>query len=408
MTVIKTLLQKYNADSTLLKQITDPPKRTKHATTTFKGSGNYQPGEVHQMDLLFLPEDATGDRYLLVVTDIDSPATDARPLATKNGRAVLNALKDIYEREEYVTLPKIIHVDDGNEFNEVLKWAKTKKIGRRVASVGRHKQQAIVENLNKQIGGTIMKLQLNNELAGGEIEKDWTVYLPDILEAVNKRKFTKVPPRPNVNADVKCVKNECKTYMVGDKVRVLHDFPQNFQGTRLYGDNFRQGDVRWSLRPHIIKNIIMTPGNPIRYVVSDDACGREGLSAKEKKIIEKKCPLRNTFSKYELKPYVQGGVLSKIKPKFTIEKFLREGQETYGKKRRIFLAKFAGYDDEKDNRWYWEEDLPQAGVNEAGKQILIDTLPQPRSKLKFSLGKSQRGKYWDMINKQAELNAQGE
>ena len=250
-------------------------------------------------------------------------------------------------------------------------------------------------------------MQLNNELAGGEIERDWTVYLGDILEAVNDRKFTKVPPPPKVDADIKCEGNECETYMVGDKVRVLHDYPQNFQGTRLYGDNFRQGDVRWSLRPHVIENIIMNPGQPIRYVVSDEACGKDGLSTKEKKIVRKKCPLRNTFSKNELKPFKQAGVTA-VKPRFRIEKFLKEGQETFGKKRRIFLVKFAGYDDPRYNRFYWEEDLKRAGVNQAGKKILLETLPKPRSKNKFSLGRSRRGEYWDMVNKQAELNAQME
>ncbi len=52
------------------------------------------------------------------------------------------------------------------------------------ASTSGHQYQ--YQYLNKQIGGTITKLQLNNELVTGETDTNWVTYLPDILELVNE------------------------------------------------------------------------------------------------------------------------------------------------------------------------------------------------------------------------------
>ena len=101
---------KITSTTSATKDLTDVPKQ-KGETTTFKNS-NYVPGNYHQMDLLFLPEDTSkekgkkkgkgkatpkkGYRYLLVITDIGSGAVDARPLKTKEGKGVLKAVQDVY------------------------------------------------------------------------------------------------------------------------------------------------------------------------------------------------------------------------------------------------------------------------------------------------------------------------
>ena len=112
---------KITSTTSATQDLTEIPKQ-KGETTTFKNP-NYPPGNFHQMDLLFLPEDTSkekagkkgftpkkGYRYLLVITDIGSGAVDARPLKTKEGKGVLKAVQDVYESSKYLKEPKFIFV----------------------------------------------------------------------------------------------------------------------------------------------------------------------------------------------------------------------------------------------------------------------------------------------------------
>ena len=129
MGVLERVLEKYNITDTTAKVLTQPPNRKGETKPSFR-TGNYPPGDFHQMDLLFLPTDSsqektknkqtkqTGYRYLLVVTDIGSGKTDARPLKDKNGDTVFQQVDDIYKKKQYLKYPKFIHVDAGNEFNK--------------------------------------------------------------------------------------------------------------------------------------------------------------------------------------------------------------------------------------------------------------------------------------------------
>ena len=55
------------------------------------------------------------------------------------------------------------------------------------AATARHKQQAVVERLNLEIGKAINQLLTEKELATGKVAKDWRPYLRDILEVLNER-----------------------------------------------------------------------------------------------------------------------------------------------------------------------------------------------------------------------------
>jgi len=335
MGVLDSLLDKYKVDGSATKELTKPPERFKAHNTEFRASGNYPPNSVHQMDLLFLPDDkskgGSANRYLLVVTDVGTGKTDARPLrfkkASKNSakkkgtknkplsktdkeynaeKGVLEQVQDIYKSGKYLKEPtSTIQVDAGSEFNAVKQHFEKKRLAVRTARTGRHNQQASVEALNKMIGSTINKIQLNNQMAGegkdedGEV-REWLIYLPDILEAINIRKMKKV--REAVD-DVLCRADtkECETYTVGDKVRIMLDYPKAFKGDRLYG-SFRSGDIRWSLKPHTIENVLLMKNQPIRYVVS---------GVKD-----------TTYNKFELKPFKGVGVVQPIKKKYEIEDLL--------------------------------------------------------------------------------------
>jgi hypothetical protein len=55
----------------------------------------------------------------------------------------------------------------------------------------------------------------------------------------------------------------------GIKVRVALDYPISAgTGEKLHG-KFRAGDIRWSKEIHTIDKVILTPNQPISYLVSD-------------------------------------------------------------------------------------------------------------------------------------------
>ena len=190
MGVLDSVFRKYGISASSVKELTEPPNpisRKNSAKGGFRKSGLYRPNQTHQMDLLELPEDIGGEHYLLVVTDIATGATDARPLAQKTMELVYKNVLDIYEGKatdfykKYLKQPRFIHVDGGKEFNKTKIEMIKKKVGVRVAMTARHKSQSHVEYMNRIIGGAIMKLQLNNAVAvGGDDSKatDWVEYLP--------------------------------------------------------------------------------------------------------------------------------------------------------------------------------------------------------------------------------------
>ena len=332
MSIFQKLLAKHDIQNQTAKELTEPVslriKRSGQMKTTFDRAF-YRPGNTHQADLLYLPTDDKGYKYLLVVVDIGSGIMDARPLKVRDGATVLKAFQDIYIKHKYLNLPKFIHVDAGTEFKSVESYFNSRNIGVRVAATGRHSQQAVVERLNKEIGGTIAKLQLNNELVTGESETNWIIYLSDIIHLVNEnaKKTKKTLPKQDDSADVKCNGQECELLEIGQLVRPALNVPESIEGKRLHG-TFRTGDRRYSLKPHKIQNILMFPNQPIRYIV-------EGYT-------------QNTFSKAELLPYTSNKVKLKMTDNlFVVEKLL-ERKNIKGIVH--FLVKWEGYT-KKDNTY---------------------------------------------------------
>ena len=287
MGVLDKLFEKHNANPQAVKDLTIPANRKKETKPSFQNNPAYPAGKFHQIDLLYLPEDVGGDKYLLVIADVGSPACDVKPLEKRDAKTVLNAIEYIYKNSKYLKPPNFIHIDAGTEFKLLEKEypKRNPPIGVRVAATGRHSQQSIVESLNRTIGEAILKIQLNNALATDEPDseqRDWIDYLPDILELLNARE-RKPAIAPTGNPVVKCKGTECNTFMIGDKVRILLHYPQTTDGKRLHGDKFRSGDIKWSVKPYVIDNIFIVPNAVIRYSVE----GKDN----------------NTFSKFELQPF---------------------------------------------------------------------------------------------------------
>ena len=219
-------------------------------------------GAVQQADLLQLPDDA-GHVYALVAVDLATRACDAEPIKGKSAASVLAGFKAIYARG-VLGPPLRLEVDDGKEFKGVVKkFFESKHTMIRVGRPGRHRQQSMVENLNRILGVAIFKRQTAQELITGEPSREWVSDLPLFVAAINK-KLIRTPPAP-IPANAEMTDGD-DILPEGTLVRVRLDRPVNAQDKKLHG-GFRAHDIKWEIAPRKISQILFSPGEPIRYLV---------------------------------------------------------------------------------------------------------------------------------------------
>jgi hypothetical protein len=218
---------------------------------------------VHQVDLLFLPTDKGGFKYLLVCVDVFSRKVDCQPLKNKSAASVLSGIKKIYSRPT-LDFPQKIEVDSGSEFNEPFSsFMKDKNILIRVAKEGRHRQQGIVERYNEIIGKALFTEMNIKELETGKISKEWLKYYKGIIKEINKKdNITKVKNNPPMASG-----SSKQLLSIGDKVLVQLDNPKTLMGEKLKG-KFRAGDVKYSPIVRVIKEIILKPNSPPMYLLN--------------------------------------------------------------------------------------------------------------------------------------------
>ena len=76
---------------------------------------------VYQADLLMMPEDPKGYKYILMCVDLATRNVDGQPLKTRDAKAVLKGFKAIFKRK-HLKYPSVrLEVDDGNEFKAEVK-----------------------------------------------------------------------------------------------------------------------------------------------------------------------------------------------------------------------------------------------------------------------------------------------
>ncbi len=227
----------------------------------------FKKNTVHQADLLYLPHDLAFNnkhpyKYLLVIIDDFSHKLDAEPLKDKSSNTVLTAIKKIYDRN-ILKIPKIFEVDSGTEFKaNVKKYFNTHKVFVRVAQPGRHRQQAIVERANQTIAIKLFKKMLKKQIKTNSINREWVDNLDDVISEMNKKakNNNKKYESPKANGDSK------NLLLPNTQVRVALDTPHESTGEKLPG-KFRSTDIRWDMRPRIIKEILIKPNSPPLYLL---------------------------------------------------------------------------------------------------------------------------------------------
>lgn len=229
------------------------------------------PDIFQQADLLFMPNDK-GYKYALTVIDVGSDMSDAEPLKTKEQDEVLRAFETIYNRG-YIKYPKVMQVDAGREFGaKVHNFFTSKKIGFRVAEVGRHRQQAKVERLNQTLGTALMQRMSAQELLTEKTSRAWVQDLPLLIKVLNKKREQQQKEiRNEPDNKLKCAGDSCEILPIGTKVRVALEKPiqvaKNANDSKPIG-NFRSGDIRWGREVRTIKEVLLKPNFPPMYFVS--------------------------------------------------------------------------------------------------------------------------------------------
>jgi len=238
----------------------------------------FKPGFYHQADILYLPED-NGYKYALVVVDCGTKIVDARPLKTKEPKDVLKAFKSIYKGKYLKPPSNVIGLDNGTEFKGVVReyFENTLKIHIKFAKPDRHKQQAIVENKNKQIGKLLFMRMTAEELQTGNVSKQWVDYLPSVIDIINekiKNKNKKLVKKKE-NLKFQCSGDACDLIPQGTMVRVALDVPRNVYDMKKLHGRFRATDIRWDPKPRIVMGTLVQPGNPPLYLLDDGKGGTD-------------------------------------------------------------------------------------------------------------------------------------
>lgn len=333
---IKTVLRRLNVfnpqNNNQLANLYKIPTQNKLRLPTIQVES---PGMIYQADLLFLPND-NGYRYALVVVDVNSHEMDAEPLKTKDNKTVLEAFKRIFGRQ-YLKLPKFsIQVDDGSEFKgSVRNYFIDKNIFVRVSAPNRHRQQAIVEWMNKIVGKILFILMTNEELINKEVSTEWVDELPKVVKQINKVYHQEVEYDETITP--KTTKDE-NILPVGTLVRVALDAPIHVHDNKRLDTKFRAGDIRWTIQPKRITDVRIVPGQPIFYVV-------EGYN-------------NNYFTRDQIQLYSE----TEIKPKPIVRKWEVERLVNRFKRngKIFFKVKWKGYDlttDEPRNELF--KDIPE-------------------------------------------------
>ncbi len=298
----------------------------------------------HQADLLFLPND-DGYKYALTVVDVGSRKIDARALKSKKANDIIKAFKSIYSGDIIKPPTAVIGVDSGSEFKgDVEKYFKdTLNVAVKRAIPGRHRQVAIIERKNRDIGRKLFKIMTEEELITGEESTTWVESLPNVVKDINEYTEEKktLKPKKEVkieNLKVLCKGDACKPLEQGTLVRVALDVPKNNVTGKRLDNKFRETDVRYDLKPRTVMKTLMSPGSPIMYLLDDGKGGTDYNTAYTKS------QLQQIPANEKLKPAEQvvRGQKDKGVKKYVIEELLERKKV---KNKIMFVVKWKGFKD---------------------------------------------------------------
>jgi hypothetical protein len=169
-----------SANETLKQLLQNPPKRSK----LYNHIQISMPNEMHQADLLFLPEDRR-KKYALTLIDCASRYKASRPLANKTADEIITALSDIYKVDPYLDIPLVLNVDKGSEFDNNKMRTMCNKNGIQLLINLPSNHLAFVERFNSTLARLIFNRQHLKELENKRQNKQWVSTLQSDVDFLN-------------------------------------------------------------------------------------------------------------------------------------------------------------------------------------------------------------------------------
>ena len=249
----------------MINNLTEAPRKERGVDIPHIRNNIRKAGVFQICDLLYLPQQAFGYKYVLVIIDVFNKLCDAEPLKYRDHDATLKAFTVIYERG-ILLIPDVLQADAGSEFKGIAQDALFKDEQTRIkyALPNRHRQQSFVERKNKEIGSTIIKFQTAQELQSHKVVKGWVKHLPDLIKAINERASER-NSAPKLTNEVLCTKYSADLIPLHTHVRAVLDFPINPATKARIGNIFRAGDLRWGEDDRTVEKIILNPNLPPMY-----------------------------------------------------------------------------------------------------------------------------------------------
>ena len=317
---------------------------------------------MHQMDLLFMPND-DGYKYALVIVDVSTSMCDARAIKNKGSDEIIKAMEAIY-KGKILKKPKNISVDDGSEFKgDVAKYIKehiTEHI--KIGVPGRHSQSAYVENRNKEIAKDLLKRMTAEELITGVQNNAWVGDLPKTINKINKvtrERKKKEKPKEETNKPI-CKGDACNLLEQGTPVRTKLEKPIDVVNKKRLHGAFRVSDIRWDRTTRTITKTLYSPEAVPLYEV--DGNNRVLYTKNQLQVIPKNEKVPN--EKY-LRGTKNDGVT-----KYIVEKIIDRKKE---KGKIYYLVKWKGFKNDKNS---WEprtnliKDVPEI-IKEYEQTLII-------------------------------------
>ena len=195
-------------------QLLRQDKRTKIEYSSIKASA---PRVNYQIDLMIYTRyEYRGWKYILMVVDVHSRYTKARPLKS---REIGEVLRELHRLFGIMGHPQRVNAD--NEFNKgpYLQYFEEHNIQPFFSQVGQINKQAIVERMNRTLALYLQKLRLNLK------NNNWVRYLDDALSMYNNTYHSTIRQTPHEvffeeKPSLQDHNTVFTTFQVGDKVRI--------------------------------------------------------------------------------------------------------------------------------------------------------------------------------------------
>ena len=159
-----------------------------------------KPNDIHQSDLLSLPQDKFKKKtykYALNVVDVASRYKGSYQLTTKNAKEVAQAFQWIYENTP-LNYPKTLIVDDGKEFyGDTTKLMEKHDVIIQRGDLSQHRSQGILERFNRTVADRLFTYQYHKEFEDpSKSNREWVSRLQNVVSALNNEKTRLIGMKP--------------------------------------------------------------------------------------------------------------------------------------------------------------------------------------------------------------------